>query len=348
MRPSRKWASLKLITVNTSIWPLGRRIHRGRAARFSPAGSPLSSLPESFRHIGLRVFALALAPVLLTSAIRCAAQTDMAMTAPPDAPMAAPSGHGDVPANECTVRDEEPLAPGIEGPAPLLAEASYTPGPASAEPPKSMTCPRHANWYDRFVNGPKATPMTPEEKGWLALRNLFDPFSNFVLVAGAAYSVSTDARSPYGPGMHGFARNVRVGFTESMTGEFVNTFMIPSLVHQDPHYHRMPGKSVERRVGHVLLQTVWTQSDHGRGMLNYSNLAGCAIDGEVANLYVPGRETNLRASAERYGAGLASAPLDNFVTEFLPDVARRIHLRTVIVERIVNHVANINTTASPQ
>jgi hypothetical protein len=36
---------------------------------------------------------------------------------------------------------------------------------------------------------------------------------------------------------------------------------------------------------------------------------------------------------------LASAPIENFVTEFMPDVARRIHLRVVLFQRIINQVA---------
>jgi len=34
-------------------------------------------------------------------------------------------------------------------------------------------------------------------------------------------------------------------------------------------------------------------------------------------------------------ADLASAPIENFVTEFMPDVARRIHLRVVLFQRII-------------
>ncbi len=83
----------------------------------------------------------------------------------------------------------------------------------------------------------------------------------------------------------------------------------------------------------------WTQGDNGRGMLNYADLVGFAIDDEISNLYVPGRETNLPASAARYATGLALAPTDNFITEFLPDVARRIHFRVVFIQRIVDQVA---------
>jgi hypothetical protein len=40
-----------------------------------------------------------------------------------------------------------------------------------------------------------------------------------------------------------------------------------------------------------------------------------------------------------YSTGLASAPIENFVTEFLPDVARHIHLRVVLFQQIINQVA---------
>jgi hypothetical protein len=85
---------------------------------------------------------------------------------------------------------------------------------------------------------------------------------------------------------------------------------------------------------------LWTEGDNGKGMLNYANLVGFGIDDEIANLYVPGRETNASATGERYGIALATAPIGNFITEFLPDVAKRIHVQVVIVQRIINQVAN--------
>jgi len=72
-----------------------------------------------------------------------------------------------------------------------------------------------------------------------------------------------------------------------LTGEFFGTFLIPSLAHQDPHYHRMPNATMRRRVFHCFEQIVWTQGDDGCGMINYADLAGFAIDDAIGNLYVP-------------------------------------------------------------
>jgi hypothetical protein len=218
--------------------------------------------------------------------------------------------------------------------APSVAPAAPCPPP----PPK--------NWFARFLTGPEVKPMTPREKAHLAARNVVDPFNAVTILASSAISVGSDAHSPYGPGMAGFGRNVGVSYTQDMTGEFFGTFLIPSLVHQDPHYHRMPNGSIPRRIRHAIVQVVWTQGDNGKGMVNYANLAGFAIDDEVSNLYVPGRETNLPASAQRYAIGLAIAPTDNFITEFLPDVARHIHVRVVLIQRIIDQVAKTGSPAT--
>jgi hypothetical protein len=196
------------------------------------------------------------------------------------------------------------------------------------------------NWYARFLDGPQVKPMTPKEKAWLAVRNVADPFNTLTILGSSAIAVGADSHSAYGPGIPGWGRDVGVSYTQDMTAEFFGTFLIPSLVHQDPHYHRMPQASMKRRIAHVLYQIAWTQGDNGEGMVNYADLVGFGIDDEIGNLYIPGRQTNAQASFERYAAALALAPTDNAITEFLPDIARRIHVRVVLIQRIIDQVAD--------
>ena len=199
-------------------------------------------------------------------------------------------------------------------------------------------------WYARFLNGPEVKPLTPEEKALLAGHNLLDPFNLLTIAGEAGISVAANSHSPYGPGFPGWGRYVGVSFTQDLTGEFFGTFLIPSLVHQDPHYHRMPNAGIPRRIFHCIAQIAWTQGDNGRGMINFADLAGFAIDDAIGNLYIPGRETNVPSSARRYGVTLATAPIDNFITEFVPDVARKIHVRVVIIQQIINQVARSGGT----
>jgi hypothetical protein len=202
------------------------------------------------------------------------------------------------------------------------------------------------NPFDRFLNTPEVKPMTVKEKGELAIKNVLDPFNALTILAASGISVAADSHSAYGPGMAGFGRSVGVSFTQDMTNNFFNVFLIPSIVHQDPHYHRWPHATIKRRALHCILQVFWTRGDTREGMLNYANLLGDAIDDEIGNLYVPGRRTNAAATAERYGIDLATAPIDNAITEFLPDIARRVHVHVVFIQRIINTVAKTPGTAN--
>jgi hypothetical protein len=200
------------------------------------------------------------------------------------------------------------------------------------------------NWYARFVTGPEVMRFSPEQKLRLALDDLINPFNLLTITGEAGISIAADSHTAYGPGFPGWGRLSGVNFTQDMTGEFFGTFLISSIVHQDPHYHRRPDLSIPRRAFHCISQIAWTQGDNGKGMVNYADLAGFAIDGAISNLYVPGQETRLSGSAERYLIGLATAPIDNFITEFVPSVASHIHTRVVLVQRIINQVARTGNT----
>ena len=255
------------------------------------------------------------------------------------------------PAQPTTQSTQSTQQPAVSSPANPAQQTNLPDAPKPAQSnresePKIYNCTAPPckipviNWYLRFEDGPQVKPLTPREKAWLATKNLIDPFNIITILGEAGISVAADSHSPYGPGFMGWERYVGVSFTEDLTGEFFGTFLIPSLVHQDPHYHRMPKASYKRRIFHAIYQVAWTEGDNGKGMLNYADLLGFGIDDEIGNLYVPGRETNANATAERYGIALATAPIGNFITEFLPDVAKHIHVQVVIVQRIINQVAN--------
>ena len=241
---------------------------------------------------------------------------------------------------------------GLAGFSPLEVEAqtpvSNKPGTMLA-PRELPPCPPQPliNFYQRFMNGPEIKPLTPREKARLATRNVLDPFNAITILGNAAITIGFNSHTVYGPGMHGFGQLVGVSYAQDMTGEFVGTFLIPSISHQDPHYHRMPHATIKRRILHAIVQVGWTQGDNGKGMPNYANILGFPIDAEISDLYVPGEQTDLRSTASRVAIGWGLAPTDNFVTEFLPDLARRIHVRVVLVQQIINQVAHTEPEGTP-
>ena len=67
-----------------------------------------------------------------------------------------------------------------------------------------------------------------------------------------------------------------------------------------------------------------------------------AIGAELGNLYVPGIHTDGPSTVTRILTSYALDPANNLLTEFLPDVASRVHVRIIFVQRILNNIASSN------
>ncbi|MGD0347284.1 MAG: hypothetical protein ABSA85_11035 [Terracidiphilus sp.] len=219
-----------------------------------------------------------------------------------------------------------------------VGETDRTAGASAVE---STVCSRFKaiNWYDRFVSGPDVMRFSPEQKFRLAVTNIINPFNLGTIVGEAGFEVGVNSHTPYGPGVDGWAKMSGTNLTQDMTDQFFGTFLIPSITRTDPHYHRRPDLSIPHRIWHCIDQIVWQRDDNGGETFNYSEIVAPVFDIGISNLYVPGLQTHFSADAERYVVGLATAPIDNFITEFVPSIASHIHTHVVFVQRVINQVA---------
>jgi hypothetical protein len=182
-------------------------------------------------------------------------------------------------------------------------------------------------------------PLTSKQKGILALRGDLDPFGLITLVGFSGISIASNSHSPYGPGLKGWGTLVGYGMVENATGNFFGTYAIPSLTHEDPRYHRMPGRPLGQRIAHSIIHTYVSQHDDGRLMPNYGTLLDYPISSEIASLYVPGSTTAFGPQMQNVAFGILTNPVGDIIAEFLPDVARRIHVHIIFVQSIINRVA---------
>jgi len=182
-------------------------------------------------------------------------------------------------------------------------------------------------------------PLTPEQKGRLAVKGVIDPFNLFTIVAFSGISVAANAHSAYGPGLHGWGLLIGYSLVEDAQGETTGTFLIPVLAHEDPRYHRLPGHPVGQRVLHALAHTVVSQGDDGHIMPNYATLINYPLSAEISNLYVPGIGPNAPDTFKRVLVGYGTDPVGAMVAEFLPDVAKRVHIHIVFAQQILNRIA---------
>jgi hypothetical protein len=208
-----------------------------------------------------------------------------------------------------------------------------------------LCCDPQVNPFARYLSS-QSFPLTARGKFILAEKNIRDPFNLLTVGGEAAISIAADSHTAYGPGFPGFAKYAGVSLTQEMVGQFFGTFLIPSLAHQDPHYYRMANLPLKRRIFHVLDAVVISQSDDGQPMFNYATVFGTIGTNALGNVYVPGRRNSWGASAERVAVSLATDPIGNAISEFMPDVARRININVVLVQRVIDRVA-IEAGAAP-
>lgn len=283
---------------------------------FASAQSPLPDAPQP-RLIASADSALDPAPFPAPMPVPAVAQE----TFPPEAP----------PARTVSVPGLSPHF--VPLPHPCIMQA------CSQADPRRSCCVENADVFSSYLTQNALHVYTPRELGRLAIHGIVDPFNLLTIGGTSAISIAEDAHTPYGPGMNGWAKLSGVTLTEDMTGEFVGTFLIPSIDHQDPHYHREPNASIPRRILHCIVQPFWTNTDTGGSILNYSTLAGSVLDEAVDVSYVPYQQTGWGPSAERIALGWANAPVGNFVTEFVPDLASHVNIKVVFIQRIINQAA---------
>lgn len=181
-------------------------------------------------------------------------------------------------------------------------------------------------------------PLTSKDKLRIAASDVVDPFNLLTIAATAAITIGSDPNTGYGPGLKGWGKNSATLLTEDMTGAFFVTYLIPSIAKQDPRYYRMPNASIPQRIGNAIIQPVWARSDKGNHMPNYGMLIGVPAAISLANVYVPGRKRGFWPTADSSIITIASAPIDNLIDEFLPDVAKHVSIHIVLIQRIVNHL----------
>jgi hypothetical protein len=222
-----------------------------------------------------------------------------------------------------------------------------TPLPPCPKGPKShvpiiflpSTQPSCEDPLQLIVDTGRVSPLTSRQKAILATRDITDPFNLLTIGFFSAITVAANPHSAYGPGFAGWGRESGYSLAEVIQGEYTGTFLIPSLAHQDPRYHRMPGAPFSRRMEHALIHTVVSQHDDGSLMPNYATLINYPLSAVISNLYVPNTGTNLPSTTKRVLAGYATDPIGPLLAEFLPDFAKRVHIHVVFAQQILNHMA---------
>ncbi len=166
-------------------------------------------------------------------------------------------------------------------------------------------------------------PLTTREKFDIARKDSFD-WPNYFIMAGYAFQSQIAAKGfNDNGGIKGFGGYYARAFGDNLIGAYVTEAMMPSLLHEDPRYFRLGKGSVWRRTFYAATRIVITKGDNGHNRLFVSELGGNAAVVAITTAYYPASRSAGEAF-ERYSQELGNDAISNVLTEFWPDIRRKL------------------------
>jgi hypothetical protein len=172
------------------------------------------------------------------------------------------------------------------------------------------------NFYVSYI--PDAAPLTSKQKFELAWRTSVDPVTFILTGAIAGVQQAQNDFSGYGQGAQGYGKRFGASYADLVTGTFIGSAILPSLLKQDPRYFYKGSGSTRSRILYAIANSVICKGDNKRWQANYSNILGSFAAGGISNLYYPAKDRNGAGLTFENGLiGIGSTAAANVLQEFL-------------------------------
>jgi hypothetical protein len=170
--------------------------------------------------------------------------------------------------------------------------------------------------------------QVPEPSRWqIKLRfhaeHAYGPWQLVVAVAGAGYLQKTNSPREWGQGWNAYGE--RLGSTLAYSG-VRNTigFGLDTMLREDPRYYRSTDRGFWRRTGHVVRGTFLTRTDSGGETLSIWRIGSAYGAAFISNEWRPDSVDTKKLSVEQGSVHIGADLLQNFGSEFWPDIRRKI------------------------
>jgi hypothetical protein len=171
------------------------------------------------------------------------------------------------------------------------------------------------NFYVSYL--PNAVPLTAKQKFELAWKATTDPVSFVVTGVVAGIEQADNAFSGYGQGAQGYAKRYGAAYADQVSGTFIGSAILPSLLKQDPRYFIKGTGSRKSRVLYAMANAVICKGDNGHWQANYSFIIGDLAAGGISNLYYPAKNRNGAAlTFENTALVIGGGAIGNIFQEF--------------------------------
>lgn len=166
-------------------------------------------------------------------------------------------------------------------------------------------------------------PLNRSEKFEIARQDSFDWPNYFLLVGYAMQSEMASGNGSHTSKLAGFGQFYSRSVADQIIGSYVTEAILPSLFHEDPRYFRLGTGSLWFRAFHAASMILVARRDNGRKSFAFSETLGNAGVVAISSLYYT-NDQSAKDAAQRFGMTLGNDVISNLLTEFWPDIKRRL------------------------
>jgi hypothetical protein len=173
-------------------------------------------------------------------------------------------------------------------------------------------------------------PLTAHRKLELALDETIAPSRSLGSAFTSGISQARNALPGFGQEWGGYGKRFGSSMASNATSHMLGTFLLPSMLHQDPRYFVRLHGSFGARAGYALRSLVVTRTDSGGQAFNWSGLLGSLMAEILANSYLPDEERTAGKTFGRFGVRTGFSAVGYLVKEYWPTIFKSLRISKLV------------------
>jgi hypothetical protein len=174
-------------------------------------------------------------------------------------------------------------------------------------------------------------PLTVGGKFKLFVNQSISPPYMLVSAFSAAINQARNVPEGYGQGWDAYGSRFGSNMARASSNSFFSTFVLGSLLHQDPRFFPQNKPSFWGSVKYSAQRVIVTRNDSGNAVFNASGIVGTLAAETLANTYLPVEEQTGAKTLTRFGADLGWQVGGNMFKNYWPTLFHNMGLNRLKV-----------------
>jgi hypothetical protein len=174
-------------------------------------------------------------------------------------------------------------------------------------------------------------PLTTGGKFKLFVNQSISPPYILESAFSAAFDQARNVPEDFGQGWAAYGSRFGTDMARSSSSSFFGTFLLASLLHQDPRFFPQSKPSFWGSLKYSTQRVIITRNDSGRDVFNTSGLLGSLASEGLANVYLPSSEQTVGKTFTRFASDLAWRVAGNMFKNYWPTFFRNMGLNRLKV-----------------